>query len=59
MTLWVGFAILVEIAAERPARPAPMIIRWIDIWVVLFWREGNEMKTFRRGLLSGGCLGVR
>jgi hypothetical protein len=32
VTLWSGFATLVEIAAERPARPAPMIIRWIDIF---------------------------
>ena len=26
-----GFATLVEIPAESPARPAPMIMRWIDI----------------------------
>jgi len=31
VTWWSGFTILVEMAAERPARPAPMIIRWIDI----------------------------
>ena len=29
-----GFAILVEIPAERPARPAPMIMRWIDIVIL-------------------------
>jgi len=33
VTLWFGLAILVEMAAERPARPAPMIIRWIDILI--------------------------
>jgi len=26
-----GFATFVEIAAARPARPAPMTMRWIDI----------------------------
>ena len=30
MTRWFKLAILVEIPAERPARPAPMMIRCID-----------------------------
>jgi len=31
VTLWEGFATFVAMAAERPARPAPMMMRWIDI----------------------------
>lgn len=31
MTLWFGFATFVEIPAERPAKPAPMMMRWRDI----------------------------
>ena len=31
VTWWFGFATLVDIPADNPARPAPMIIRWIDI----------------------------
>ena len=43
VTWWFGFTILVEIPAERPARPAPMIIRWIDIWVFRSF-DGKEVK---------------
>jgi hypothetical protein len=31
--LWSGFATFVEMAAESPARPAPIMIRWMDIFV--------------------------
>lgn len=31
VTLWSGLATLVETAAERPASPAPMMMRWRDI----------------------------
>lgn len=31
VTLWSGFATLVETAAESPASPAPMMMRWRDI----------------------------
>lgn len=31
MTLCEGLATFVEMAAERPARPAPMIMRWRDM----------------------------
>lgn len=37
VTLWRGFAILVEIAADNPARPAPIIITCIDMLGPLLW----------------------
>ena len=31
VTWWLGFASFVEMPAERPAKPAPMMMRWMDI----------------------------
>jgi hypothetical protein len=47
-----GFATLVEMAAARPARPAPMMMRWMDILAKLRAKcapqrpRGVEMRIF-------------
>ena len=45
VTLWDGLAILVEIAAERPARPAPIIMTWMESKSesdILLWRKRQK-----------------
>lgn len=46
VTLCSGFASLVERPADRPARPAPMIIRWIDI--LDFKEQGFYLRVLSR-----------
>jgi len=54
-----GFATLVEMAAAKPARPAPMMMRWIDMLAELRAQlarqrpRGIEMRSFT--VLNTAC----
>jgi hypothetical protein len=43
-----GFATFVEMAAARPARPAPMTMRWIDIWAESDGAGCSSVSSTRR-----------